>query len=541
VTSADAGAAVTGIRQDAAFRTNVGFAAGADGASYTLTLQDAAGTTVAATSASLGMFGWTQPSIQDLFPTTTIPENATLIVKVTQGSVDVFDSSIDNLSGDPVVTPIAPVPTVIPSSATIGPAGGSIRSDDGRLTLRIPAGALTSSVPLSFVTNASNDAPQGTGPSYTLAPGGLTFARSATLVLCYDSDDLIGSAAGELGIAFESGSSWYVVTGGSVNAAARTLIVPIGSTAPAIATDTATRRALLDPLPYKWSAFNSIRMSPNTTALPTKGNLPLVVLDMGASSSRGGTLDGTSPLSPIDPSHLTYSWSLNGRPEAIASPADGTLVSHDGNNATYTAPQCAPVNEVLITATVGHVQSDVPGPQSKKAWCFVRVLPRDWAFTALLEEAYGCTNGAFAADHVIYAAGFKFSLDDKLNVTNVVPGESLVQFIPVASPTACDPNNGDVKRKDGGLLSVSPSGGFYDVKEEFFRLTFSVNIPGSLGYDYTYKDTGRPGEVDTGERTSFPAIAYLLGVGEFSIPMAFPGATKAELKYIIDRRTAGCP
>ena len=31
LTSADAGAAVTGIRQDTSFRTNVGFAAGAEG------------------------------------------------------------------------------------------------------------------------------------------------------------------------------------------------------------------------------------------------------------------------------------------------------------------------------------------------------------------------------------------------------------------------------------------------------------------------------------------------------------------------------
>ncbi len=114
VTSADAGAAVTGIRQNAAFRTNVGFAAGADGAQYTLTLQNASGATVATTSASLGAFGWSQPNVQDLFPTTTIPDNATLSVKVTAGSVDVFDSSIDNLSGDPVVTPIAPLPVAIP-------------------------------------------------------------------------------------------------------------------------------------------------------------------------------------------------------------------------------------------------------------------------------------------------------------------------------------------------------------------------------------------------------------------------------------------
>ena len=62
--SADAGAVVTGIRQRARtrFRTNVGFAAGADGAGYTLTLKNAAGATVATATGSLGAFGWTQPA-----------------------------------------------------------------------------------------------------------------------------------------------------------------------------------------------------------------------------------------------------------------------------------------------------------------------------------------------------------------------------------------------------------------------------------------------------------------------------------------------
>ena len=43
--SADAGAVVTGIRQNALFRTNVGFAAGPDGADYALTLKNASGAT----------------------------------------------------------------------------------------------------------------------------------------------------------------------------------------------------------------------------------------------------------------------------------------------------------------------------------------------------------------------------------------------------------------------------------------------------------------------------------------------------------------
>ena len=128
LTSADAGASITGIRQDASFRTNIGFAAGADGARYSLTLTSAGGATVATSSGSLGPWGWTQPNVQDLFPGTSIPSDATLRVRVTEGSLDAYDSSIDNASGDPVVTPIATLPATLSASATIGPQGGSIRS-----------------------------------------------------------------------------------------------------------------------------------------------------------------------------------------------------------------------------------------------------------------------------------------------------------------------------------------------------------------------------------------------------------------------------
>ena len=141
LTSADAGALVTAVRQGGAFRTNVGFAAGPDGATWQLTLKDASGATIGSGSGSLGPFGWTQPGVSGLFPNVTISDGSQIAVRVTAGSLDVYDSSIDNGSGDPVVTSAAPMPADIPSTATIGPEGGSVRSDDGRLTLKVPAGA----------------------------------------------------------------------------------------------------------------------------------------------------------------------------------------------------------------------------------------------------------------------------------------------------------------------------------------------------------------------------------------------------------------
>ena len=177
LTSADGGAAATGIRQNTAFRTNVGFAAGADGATCALTLETSGGTSVATASVTQGAFGWTQFNVPDLFPGVTIPDDATLIVRVTQGSVDIYDSSVDNISGDSVVTPIALLPASLAASAAIGSSGGSIRSPDGRFTLRVPAGALAQPVAFSFQAG-TNDAPLGLGSAYPLAAGQRHVRRS---------------------------------------------------------------------------------------------------------------------------------------------------------------------------------------------------------------------------------------------------------------------------------------------------------------------------------------------------------------------------
>ena len=545
VTSADAGAAITGIRQDSAFRTNVGFAAGADGASYALTLTTAEGATVAATTASLGAFGWTQPGIQDLFPTVTIPQDATLRVKVTAGSLDVFDSSIDNLSGDPVVTPIAPLPSAIPSSATIGPAGGSIQSDDGRLTLRVPAGALPSSTSLSFVTDPANDAPQATGPSYTLSPGGLAFSKPALLELRYGRNDLFGTSPGALGIAFKDGSTWYVVTGGSINPAARTLTVPIGSTAPATSAASTTRRAAADT-PHKWGGFKSIQIFPKKAAILTGGTMNLVVLDVGDSSAeppwvKSVSPNGTSPLSFVDPSRITYAWALNGRRDPYTNPADGVLLSNPGNSATYKAPECAPRwNPVIVNVDLG-VRDDPFLSHSKSAWCSVRILPKDWQLAAALDEHYLCPLW-FADDHVIYGATTRFSLDENLNITGIQPNVSKKIF--VTDPKPCEKDNVDVVRKVGDQLFFLLKRGSYDVEKDWLDLVVDWSFPGSLGYNYNLLGTDGskfPEEFNPGPKIAVPDQELFLSDGQRVSSLPLPLALDFKFDIFLDHVSPGCP
>ncbi|HEX7616110.1 MAG TPA: hypothetical protein VF554_12635 [Thermoanaerobaculia bacterium] len=389
--SADAGAVVTGIRQNATFRTNVGFAAGGDGAGYTLTLESTSGDTVATSAASLGAFGWTQPNVADLFPGTPIPEDATLLVRVTSGSVDVFDSSIDNASGDPVVTPIMPLPEDIPSAATIGPQGGSIRSEDGRFTLKVPAGALAAPAAFSLVAVA-NTAPNGHGSGYVLSPGAASFSRSARVVLSYDKTTLFANAPVGPNLAFQSGGSWYAVTRSSVDASARTVSASIPATSPAAVSPAAAarggRRATLDA-GTAWASLYAVDLVPPTRVVLSGSSLDLRVsiIDIKAGDPTPYVLVRNKDLSGY-----AFDWYVNTvlRGNPLAGSIEGS-----GASVTYRAPAkegslaCIPSeNPVLIQ--VFFADRAAAGPKTDFLKARVGVLARNWSFDYGLKRNVTC-------------------------------------------------------------------------------------------------------------------------------------------------------
>jgi hypothetical protein len=339
LSSADEGALITGLRQNAAFRTNVGFAAGEEGASWTLTLRTVAGTALATAAGALGPFGWTQPNVQDLFPALSIPDGAALQVKVTSGSVDVFDSSIDNASGDPVVTPITLLPTEIPSSATIGPAGGAVRSDDGKLTLKIPAGALASPTAISLAPVTGLAEPAGSGAPYQILPTGLAFSRPALLVQSYTAEDLIGVAGDSLSLAVWNGSTWYGLTGGAIDPSRRTLTVTLDGLAQPQA---AARGALAGSGPgYVVGSYWSVALDPGRRIYAVEGSKVhvkfsvIMIYPSTAKTKKGAP-------SPLERTHTPFAtWSVDGKEIGFDQVLD------------YPIPDCAPAKEVRITADTG--------------------------------------------------------------------------------------------------------------------------------------------------------------------------------------------
>lgn len=71
----------------------------------------------------------------------------------------------------------------------VGPRGGVVTSEDGRVTLDVPEGALADEVAIQIVE--AEDTPEDAiGPAYVIEPFGLTFSRPAELI--YDVSDSAG-------------------------------------------------------------------------------------------------------------------------------------------------------------------------------------------------------------------------------------------------------------------------------------------------------------------------------------------------------------
>jgi hypothetical protein len=407
-----------------------------------------------------------------------IPDAATLIVKVTQGSVDIYDSSVDNLSGDSVVTPIGLQPVSLASSATIGPSGGSISSPDGRFTLRVPAGALAQPAGLSFQPG-TNDATLGIGAAYQLHPSNVTFSKPALLILAYGSDDTASNGPDALSLVANDGSDWFVLGGGSVDTSRRTLTVLLSSTSPAKPSSVrAAPQAVAGP-PGDWTfgAATSWVMSP-------RGRLAILI-----GGHRNFTVKSTGPSSSTHPSNFLLSrsasdvevtWLVNN--EIGGNIIDGTIGAVPINT-TYDAPNCPPPrNPVTITAQIQNT-SALSLLYHVRSYARVRVLYKNWTFTTIWDQVFTCPGG-FAQDHVRYEHGFSFSLDDNINITNVVYATRETTF--VGSVTPCDPKHvADVQRIDGPRHTVTFQSGEFDPVRNSFDFTLDWVFPTDIGYTYT--------------------------------------------------------
>ncbi len=107
----------------------------------------------------------------------------------------------------------------------IGPAGGTLSSPDGRLTLTVPQNALTETIAFSMQP-ITNKAENGIGLAYRLEPEGMTFTTPLEISVRYDESDLEGTFPEALSIAYQDeNGGWHAQRSAKLDQGGKTLNV----------------------------------------------------------------------------------------------------------------------------------------------------------------------------------------------------------------------------------------------------------------------------------------------------------------------------
>jgi hypothetical protein len=221
-----------------------------------------------------------------------------------------------------LVTPVG-VPAGNAGSKTIGSGGGSITSADGRFTITIPAGALSTDKTIT-IQPISNTNVAGTGTAYRTKPDGEIFAKPVTLTFHYTDADTSGSFIEAMGIAYQDSKGVWQGSGGSIDKINKTFSV--------------TTTHFTD-----WALFKYLELVPATGALDFNESISLTVYNNLELDELLIPLPPSVTKPIVKPKDLTAKyvkhWRLSGA---------GTL-NPSGSSATYTAPATLPaVNPAAI-------------------------------------------------------------------------------------------------------------------------------------------------------------------------------------------------
>lgn len=172
-------------------------------------------------------------------------------------SKDSKDNSIDPLRPEGKVTAIGTVLNGTVARKTIGTAGGTLSSADGRITLEFPAGAVTENVEIS-ITPITDENPMGAEKAYRLQPHGITFQKPVIIRFNYTDADVKSSAPELLGIAYQDENRVWQSRGGVLNKTQKTFTV--------------TTTHFSD-----WSFYETCKIVPPTATVPVNGTVEMEV------------------------------------------------------------------------------------------------------------------------------------------------------------------------------------------------------------------------------------------------------------------------
>jgi hypothetical protein len=147
-----------------------------------------------------------------------------IVIAVATVAYILFLRSSSNTVAMPGATAVG-VPNGPVTTKSIGPAGGSIASPDGRIVVDVPPNALSG--PLDFsIQPITNLAHGGVGSAYRLEPGGQKFAPPIEVSFKFDAQDLKGYSPEALAIAYQDPTGvWQSFRTVNIDQASKTLTV----------------------------------------------------------------------------------------------------------------------------------------------------------------------------------------------------------------------------------------------------------------------------------------------------------------------------
>jgi hypothetical protein len=237
----------------------------------------------------------------------------------------------------PIAVTPAGVPEGLPASATIGAAGGSLTSADGRLTITVPAGALAADTVVG-IQPITPTAPGALGPGFRLTPEGQNFAQPVTLTFRYSAAEAGASHPNLLRVATHTAQGTWALPQATHDATQRTLSV-------------ATTHF------SDWSNVGGLLLRPNDAVVKVNKELGLsVILCEEAPDPTPGSRPVMRECLNVRWGGLEIGgWAVNGAPGGNGTVGTVNGMSNGDYGARYRAPATVPSsNPVAVSARYEH-------------------------------------------------------------------------------------------------------------------------------------------------------------------------------------------
>lgn len=213
--------------------------------------------------------------------------------------------------------------------ATIGAQGGTLVSDDGRVEVRVPVGALAADTTLTMQRIAST-APGAVGPAVRLTkPAAVSFLLPVSVAFTLTPREVLGVDVASLGVGFQNGGGFWEKQAAAWDASTSTI--------------STTTLHFSD-----WSALAGRQLRPGIASVQTKRALPLqvewcqeVTADARPTCKPGGAepcLVAQCRRTSIG-GGLFSGWSVNA---VEGGNSQVGTVTASGSRATFTAPATVP-------------------------------------------------------------------------------------------------------------------------------------------------------------------------------------------------------